>query len=230
MSNYIIDFSSMNKKSTKTQNPKVDIDSWSSQAQKEWPTGKYRVQKDIFIKTEVEIFFSVWCDNIYIHEDDHSFVIYLGGRWQYPPPSTVYLDGQLLCGYHISTREYWDYLEIHHSQFKKACTYTKGETIYVFNGKHKDLPDLPSMNGYESFRKKLYSSGKLKAVVIISRNKYGEYIKNLTHSYNVPDLPLISTTVNGDNVEILLEFQKTEGIFHCFDIGYGGIPIICVQI
>ena len=46
-------------------------------------------------------------------------------------------------------------LETHHSQFKKACTYTKGETIYVFNGKHKDLPDLPSMNGYESFRKKV---------------------------------------------------------------------------
>jgi hypothetical protein len=175
-------------------NGKIE-DSWNyvfatAEERKTHPTGKYKVPMLSNTRKEVLEYFSNYGEcHVCGYKKNEDYLVIFTGRWCYPRPSAIYLDGKPLKMYHIPAYHYWDYTEKYNKKFSRACNLSRDDNIkiercnFVSYADYGSLtyPDiimnLPSYARSEAFERCIKKLGMTTATIEFPREKYYNFIK-----------------------------------------------------
>ncbi len=199
------------------------------------PTGKWRVPRyegldrdavrDFFVRflaTDDE----KWGVNI--QESADYFFVFL--EHAYPPPSTRFLNGELIRQWHLSTDAYWAAMRQCNEAFRDASTYHAGEALSMWAGGNtrrygEPTPALPKESAYEAFNHKRKQLNPTVVTVRLEREHYQPYVRHLFTSTTSETAPLISCAmIDGTSqMNICLQYPLPGWIMNCVSDDFGRI-------
>lgn len=181
------------------------------------PTGKYKVPGS---KTDAIYFFNKYGENyVFFNEEDNECIVGFTGKNQVPAPNTVYLNNDLLKNYHISTQDFYDYLEKYDVLFSEACHWrsdkniviTKVDDVINADAITGDL-DVPYVIEYEAlFRCIINLNSRHVIIKVVTKDSYGRLLKFLSAFDGFNMTPIIESTEIKDetySVKVLLDRPK----------------------
>lgn len=184
------------------------------------PTGKYKVPGS---KTDAIYFFNKYGENyVFFNEEDNECIVNFTGKYQVPAPNTVYMNNELLRNYHISTQEFYDYLEKYDVLFSEACHWKSDKNIVITksNGAlstNSITGDLPIALEREAFDRCIKNLQSRRVNFKITKDKYGNLLSFLsvyaTHNrIHIIESTEIKVVNNAEYTHVKILFDKPSDI------------------
>ena len=168
-----------------------------------------------------------------IQESHEAFLVYMDCTYFYPPPSTVFINGEEIRQWHMSESAYWTAIRECNAEFNDACNYRPGATLTMTIGGNRRLypanvAGLPSTNASTSFSIRMQILEPRTVTACLPRSEYHMYIRGVTVGRDEKSMPFFHATrmVSASLVEVVLKYDSPARVMDAVTDDFGRISIV----